>query len=101
DLLTGKASLFEATGSATTGASATGSSIAASTFSVTASTAHNQLTVTAVGSGAVVAGATLTALAASGTKVVGQLSGTIGGIGIYEVDIPEQTVASGTITGTY
>lgn len=100
DLATGKAILFAATGSATTGGSATGS-IAASTFSVTASIANNLMTVTAVGSGAVVAGATLTALAATGTKVVGQLSGTAGGIGVYEVDIPEQSVASGTITGTY
>jgi hypothetical protein len=98
-LYDGKVS-FAATASASTGASATGS-IAASTFSVTASIADNLMTVTAVGSGTIVAGATLTALAAAGTKVVAQKSGTAGGIGVYEVDIPEQTVASGTITGTY
>lgn len=97
-LADGKVS-FASTGAASTGGSATGS-IAASTFSVTASIANNLMTVTAVGSGTIVAGATLTG-AATGTKVTGQLSGTAGGIGVYEVDIPEQTVASGTITGTY
>lgn len=98
-LLNGTAS-FAATGSAATGGSATGS-IAASTFSITGSIADNILTVTAVGSGVVVPGATLTALAATGTRVISQLSGAVGGIGTYRVDIPEQTVASGTITGTY
>ncbi len=90
---------FALTGSPSTGGSATGS-IAAATFSVTASIAGNLMTVTAVGSGTVVAGATLTG-AASGTQVVGQLSGAAGGIGVYELSIPEQTVASGTITGAY
>lgn len=99
DLATGKIS-FAATASAATGGAATGS-IAASTFSVTASIADSIMTVTAVGSGVVQPGSTLTALAASGTKVVAQLSGTAGGIGTYRIDIPEQTVASGTITGTY
>src|SRR6185503_13804210 len=63
DLATGKIS-FAATASPTQGASATGSSIAASTFSVTGSIADDTLTVTAVGSGTVVAGGTI-----SGTSV--------------------------------
>ena len=101
DLLTGKVS-FAATGSPTTGASATGSSIAASTFSVTASITGNIMTVSAVGSGTVVNGATISGTGvASGSKVVNQLTGTTGGVGTYTVSIPEQTVASTTVSGTY
>ena len=33
--------------------------------------------------------------------IVSQLSGTTGGIGTYAVSIPEQSVASTTISGTY
>lgn len=99
DQATGKVS-FAATGAPAAGLSAT-ASIAASTASVTGSIAGNILTVTAVGSGVVRPGATLTALAAAGTKIVSQLSGTPGGIGTYSLSIPEQTVASGTITMTY
>ncbi len=82
-------------------ASATGS-IAASTFSVTGSIAGNVLTVTAVGSGTVVPGATISGTGVTtATQIVSQLSGTPGGIGTYAVSIPEQTVASTTISGTY
>lgn len=98
---TGKVS-FAATGSPAAGASATGSSIAASTSSVTGSIAGDILTVTAVGSGTVYPGTTFTGSGvASGTKVVAQLSGTAGGVGTYSVNIPEQTVASTTLSGTY
>lgn len=91
---------FAATGSAST-ASVT-AAIAASTFSATGSISGNQLTVTAVASGTLVAGATISGTSvASGTKIVTQLSGTTGGVGVYAVDIPEQTVASTTISGTY
>ena len=101
DLATGKVS-FAATGSPTTGPSATGSSIAASTFSVTGSIAGDVLTVTAVSSGTIVAGATISGSGiASGTKVLSQLTGTAGGAGTYRVSIPEQTVASTTVSGTY
>lgn len=90
-----------ATGSPS-GASGSASSIAASTFSVTGSIAGNVLTVTAVGSGTVVPGGTISGTGvATGTQVVSQLSGTTGGIGTYAVSIPEQTVASTTISGTY
>ncbi|HEY0120642.1 MAG TPA: hypothetical protein VGC14_02585 [Rhizobium sp.] len=76
--------------------------VAASTLSVTGSIAGNVLTVAAIGSGTVVPGATLSGTnVATGTKVVAQLSGTTGGIGTYAVSIPEQTVVSTTISGTY
>jgi len=92
---------FAATGNPTTGASVTGS-IAASTASVTGSIAGNVLTVTGVTSGTLVTGAILSgANVASGTQITSQISGTAGGIGSYYVSIPEQTVASTTITATY
>lgn len=100
DLATGKVS-FAATASPTVGATATGS-IAASTGSFTGSISGNVLTITAVGSGVVVAGGTLSGTnVASGTKVTSQLTGAAGGIGTYEVSIAEQTVASTTISETY
>lgn len=97
---------FAATGSPSTGGSATGS-IAASTFSVTGSITDSLLTVTAVGSGTVVPGGTISGTGvASGTQVTSQVTPLLpgeatGGIGRYEVSIPEQTVASTTVSGTY
>lgn len=97
---TGKLS-FAATGSPTN-ATSTASSIAASTFSVTGSISGNILTVTAVGSGTVVNGATISGTnVASGTLIVSQLSGTAGGVGTYALNQGEQTAASTTISGTY
>lgn len=95
---------FAATGTPTTGGSATGT-IAAGSFSVTGSVAGNIMTVTAVGSGTIYPGAVLSSAAAS-ASVVSQLTPllageTAGGIGRYYVTVPEQTVASTTITGTY
>jgi hypothetical protein len=99
-LADGKVS-FAATGTPTQAASVT-ASVAASTFSVTGSIANDVLTVTAVGSGTVVNGATISGTGiATGSKIVSQLSGTAGGIGTYRVSIPEQTVASTTVSGTY
>lgn len=101
---TGLAS-FAAAGS-TTSASATGS-IAAATFSTTASIAGDIMTVTAVGSGTLVNGATIAGTnVASGTQIVSQelplLAGeALGGIGRYSLSIGEQVVAAETITGTY
>lgn len=92
---------FAATGSPTQAASTT-AAIAASTFSVTGTIVGDVLNVTAVGSGTVVAGATISGTGvASGTKVKRQLTGTAGGVGTYAVNIPEQNVASTTISGTY
>lgn len=99
-LATGVAT-FAATGAPTTGGDVTGT-IDPETLSVTASIADDVLTVTAVGSGVVVPGAILSGSGvASGTMVTAQLSGTAQGVGTYQLSIPEQTVASETITGTY
>ncbi len=92
---------FAATGAPTQAASVT-ASVAASTFSVTGSIAGDVMTVTAVGSGTVVAGATISGTGVdTGTKVLSQLSGTAGGIGTYRLDTDNETVASTTISGTY
>ena len=100
DNATGKVSA-NVTGTPTQGASVT-AAIAASTASVTASIANDILTVTAVGSGALVVGGTLSGTGvATGTMITAQLTGTPGGIGTYRVNIPEQTVASTTVSETY
>lgn len=96
---------FAAAGATPSGGSGSTSSIAAGTFSVTGSIANNIMTVTAVGSGSLYAGATVVG-GATGTKIVQQLTstetgGALAGKGTYAVSIPEQTVASGTLTGTY
>lgn len=93
---------FAATGAPTTGASVT-AAVAASTFSVTGGIQGDVLTVTAVGSGVVRPGSTISGSGiASGTKVVSQKSGTAGGVGEYYVSIPNQSVAAGTaVSGTY
>jgi hypothetical protein len=101
------AATFAATASPTGGASGSASTIAATTFSVTASIAGNVMSVTVVGSGTVVPGATISGTnVASGSQVVSQLTPllageTAGGVGRYFVSIVEQTVASTTISGTY
>jgi hypothetical protein len=101
---TGKVT-FAAAGTVFGGASATGSSVAQSTFSVTGSVAGNILTVTAVGSGTVVAGATIanaTIPTGPGPQIIAQLTGTAGSVGTYSLNTGEITVAAGqTITGTY
>lgn len=100
---------FAATGSPAT-ASVTGAIAANAATSVTGSITDDILTVTAVASGTLVAGATLSGTGgggvASGTKIVSQLTPllageTTGGVGRYAVSIPEQTVTSTTITATY
>jgi hypothetical protein len=101
NLQTGAVS-FGPTGTPTTGASATGSTITPETFSVTGSISGDVLTVTAVGSGTLYPGATISGGATvTGTMIFSQLTGTTGGVGTYRLSIPEQTVASTTISGTY
>jgi hypothetical protein len=94
---------FAATGSPSTTSTATGSSVAASTFSVTGSIQNDILTVSAVGSGTVVAGATISGTGiTTGTLIASQLSGTPGGVGTYLLSISQQrSVASTTVSGTY
>lgn len=106
NVLDGKVT-FAATGSPAAGGTSTASSIAASTFAVTGSITDEILTVTAVGSGTVVPGATISGTGvATGTKVLSQqlplLAGeAVGGIGRYVCSISEQTVASTAVSGTY
>lgn len=97
---------FKTTGSVES-TSAITASVAASTSSVTGSISDNTMTVTNVGSGVVYPGTTLSGTnVATGTKVVKQLTPlltgeTAGGVGRYAVSIPQQSVASTTISGTY
>lgn len=99
----GKAS-FAAASSAPT-ATSTSFSISAQTFSCTASINGDIMTVTAVSSGTLYPGSVLSSAAASAV-IVSQLTstetnGALGARGTYAISIPEQTVASTTITGTY
>jgi len=91
---------FAATGSPAAGGAATGS-IAAGAGSLTGSIAGDVLTITAVGSGTLPVGATISGSGVvSGTTILAQLSGTAEGVGTYRVSIP-QTVASTTITAAF
>jgi len=98
---------FAAAGAAAPGSAAITGAIAAGTLSVTGSIAGNVLTVTAVTTGPVVVGALITGSGVpAGTRINGQvtplLSGeTMGGIGRYSVNVPELSVPSTAITGTY
>ena len=103
DFATGKVS-FAVTGSPTEASIALNASnaVAAETFSVTGSISNNILAVTAVGSGTIYPGSTISGTSvASGSQIVSQLSGTAGGVGTYAVSIAEQSAASTTIAGTY
>lgn len=92
-----------------TGAPGTGSvtgSIGPQTTAFTGEINGNVLTVSAAGPQPIVAGALLTGtVGGSGvianTRIVGQLSGTTGGVGTYALSIPNQEVGSGTLTATY
>ena len=78
------------------------SAITTGSSSVTGSIQGNVLTVTAVGSGTLYAGTTLSGTGVTtNTEIVSQLSGTTGGVGTYAVSIAEQSAASTTITGAY
>lgn len=94
---------FAAAGTTTAASTATGSSIAASTFSVTGSIQNDILTVTAVGSGTIVRGGTVSGTGITGSpQIASQLSGTTGGIGVYLLTVSQQkTIASESISGTY
>lgn len=77
-----------------------GSTAGTGNASVTASISGLVMTVTAVGSGYLYPGSTLSSSTSgfvAGTKIIAQLTGTTGGAGTYSVNI-SQTVASGTIT---
>jgi hypothetical protein len=93
---------FGPTGQLTAGASGSASTVAAATFAVTGSIAGNILSVSAVTSGTIYPGSTISGTGiAAGTQIVSQAGGAPGGIGTYYVSIPEQTVASTAVAGTY
>lgn len=106
DLATGKVK-FQAAGTIFGGASATASSIAASTNSMTASISDDIMTVTAVLSGTIYPGTTISGTGVIANTVISSqltplLAGeTTGGVGRYALTIGNQTVASETISGTY
>lgn len=92
---------FGAAGAPATASGST-STVAAATFSATGSISGNVLTVSAVGSGTLYPGATISGTnVASGSQIASQLSGTTGGVGTYALNIGEQAVASTAISGTY
>ncbi len=92
-----------ASGTASPGTATVTGSIGPQTASFTGVLQGNQLTVSAMTSGTLQVGATVTGTAGvtSGTQIVAQLSGTIGGVGIYSVTIPEQNVVSSPMSATY
>lgn len=98
---------YAATASPTAGGSGSASTIAAGTFSVTGSITGNLMIVSAVGSGTVYNGSTVSGTnVTTGSMVVSQLTPllageTTGGVGRYYVSIPEQSAVSTTISGTY
>ena len=99
---------FAAAGSVFGGASATSSSVAAETFSVTGSITNGILTVTAVGSGTVYPGSTISGTGIpTGTEIVSQITPLLagesaGGIGRYYVSAGQNlSAASTTVSGTY
>jgi hypothetical protein len=93
---------FAAPGNPTGGASGSASTIAAGTSSFTGSIAGNTLTVSGAVTGVIYPGTTISgAGVATGTTILGQISGTTGGDGAYFVSALPQTVASTTISGTY
>lgn len=94
---------FAATASPTGGASGSASTVTPETSSFTGSIAGNILTVVASGiTGTIYPGTTISGTnVAAGTVIGAQISGAAGGAGTYYVSIPEQTVASTTISGTY
>jgi hypothetical protein len=98
---------FAAAGSPPTSASVTGaiavnsgSTSTISVNSVTGSIAGTTLTVTAIGTGALAPGQTLSGAGVDpATTIVSQLTGTTGSTGTYQVSV-SQTVASTTITSS-
>lgn len=93
---------FSASGTAPGGASVVGT-IATQTTTFNASIVGDVLTVTNLATGTIGIGSVLTGGTGliTGTRIVEQISGTIGGVGVYLVNYPNQSVASALLTGTY
>lgn len=89
-------------GTAPGGASVTGT-IASQSTTFNGSISGDVLTVTALVTGTIGVGSILTGGTGiiSGTRIVSQVSGTAGGVGVYLVSLGNQTVSSALLTGTY
>ena len=98
---------FAPTGTPDSGGTSTASTIAPETSSFTASIAGNLMTVTAIVSGTLFSGEPVSGTnVAAGSAIVQQIlpleaGESLGGIGRYALNIPEQTVASEAMTGAY
>lgn len=104
NLSTGAITFASGTAAASNVTAAT-SAVTSGTSAFTASIAGNVMTVTAVSSGTLYNGTTVTG-GATGTEIVAQLTstaslGALGTTGTYAVSIPEQSVASASFTGAY
>ena len=104
---TGLVSFATGTSAASSATCATSTITNTSTFSVTGGIVGNLLTVSAVSSGTIYAGATISGTSVtSGTQILAQLTPlltgeTAGGAGRYSVSYGEQSVSAGTtISGT-
>lgn len=76
-------------------------SVANATYVVTGSIASTILTVTAITSGTIVPGTKISGTGVTAnTRILLQLTGTVGGVGTYSVDLTT-TASSTTITGNY
>ena len=93
---------FGPSGTAPGGAEVTGT-IASHTTTFNGSITGDTLTVTNLVSGTIGVGAILTGGTGmiTGTRIVEQLSGTIGGVGVYLMNFANMSVASALLTGTY
>jgi hypothetical protein len=89
---------FNTTGNPGTASISSGSVGPITAASFTGSIAGGVLTVTAVASGSIVVGGTVTGTGGggvtTGTQIVSQLSGTIGGVGTYAINLPEESTTS-------
>lgn len=87
-----------AIGSGSTSTSSVTGTIAPGSVNFSGFISGNILTVTGSVSGSIVVGGTLTGGTGTqtGTQIIGQLSGTPGGVGTYALNIPEQTVNNGS-----
>jgi hypothetical protein len=92
-----------AIGTGNTGAATCTGSIGPQSITFNGLINGNLLTVTGSVSGLIAVGGTLTGGTGmvAATQIVAQLSGTIGGVGTYALNIPEQTVAAALLTETY
>jgi hypothetical protein len=93
-------------GSASSGGGATVTgSIGPQAATFTGSISGSTLTVTALATGTIAVGGTLSgtggAGVVAGTQIVSQLSGTPGGVGSYALNVPEQTIPSSSMSEAY